>query len=155
MAVQPEREPSRGHLPPQKARCAAILRRRYQPRNKAAPPASPDELIRPRALLQAWTGRTTRRKSTHKERLFGSSHLGLSHKKNTYSAAGARKRRSFSLYVRFVPGSRHSTAYSITSSAVASSPGGTVKPSAFAVLRLITVSNFVGACTGRSAGFCP
>jgi hypothetical protein len=27
------------------------------------------------------------------------------------------------------------------------------KPSAFAVLRLITNSNLVGACTGRSAGF--
>src|SRR5262249_27892608 len=81
MAVQPERQPSRGHLRPQKTRCAAILRLRYQRRNKAAPPASPDELTRPRALLRAWTGRTTRRKSTHKERLFGSSHLGLSHKK--------------------------------------------------------------------------
>jgi hypothetical protein len=45
--------------------------------------------------------------------------------------------------------------YSITSSAAISKPGGTVKPSAFAVLRLTTVSNFVGVCTGRSAGFAP
>jgi len=45
--------------------------------------------------------------------------------------------------------------YSITSSARASSVGGTVRPSAFAVLRLMTISNFVGACTGRSAGFSP
>ena len=29
------------------------------------------------------------------------------------------------------------------------------RPSAFAVLRLITNSYFVGACTGRSAGFSP
>jgi hypothetical protein len=45
--------------------------------------------------------------------------------------------------------------YSMTSSAAISKPGGTVKPSAFAVLRLTTVSNFVGVCTGRSAGFAP
>ena len=30
-----------------------------------------------------------------------------------------------------------------------------VRPSAFAVLRLITSSYLVGACTGRSAGFSP
>src|SRR5262249_47100420 len=45
--------------------------------------------------------------------------------------------------------------HSITSSARASSVGGTSRPSAFAVLRLITNSCFVGACTGRSAGFSP
>jgi hypothetical protein len=45
--------------------------------------------------------------------------------------------------------------YSITSSARASSEGGTVRPSALAVLRLITSSNLVGACTGRAAGFSP
>ena len=38
---------------------------------------------------------------------------------------------------------------------VASSDGGTVRPSALAVLRLITSSYLVGACTGRSAGFSP
>ena len=45
--------------------------------------------------------------------------------------------------------------YSITSSARASSDGGTSRPSALAVLRLITSSYLVGACTGRSAGFSP
>src|SRR5262249_31870354 len=45
--------------------------------------------------------------------------------------------------------------YSITSSARASSVDGTSRPSAFAVLRLITNSYLVGACTGRSAGFSP
>ena len=45
--------------------------------------------------------------------------------------------------------------HSITSSARASSVGGTSRPSALAVLRLITSSYFVGACTGRSAGFSP
>ena len=45
--------------------------------------------------------------------------------------------------------------YSITSSARASNIGGTVMPSALAVLRLITSSYFVACCTGRSAGFSP
>jgi hypothetical protein len=45
--------------------------------------------------------------------------------------------------------------HSITSSARASSIGGTSRPSALAVLRLITSSYLVGACTGRSAGFSP
>src|SRR5262249_15936591 len=45
--------------------------------------------------------------------------------------------------------------HSITSSARASTLAGTSRPSAFAVLRLITVSYLVGACTGRSAGFSP
>src|SRR5262245_59685432 len=46
-------------------------------------------------------------------------------------------------------------AHSITSSARASSVGGTSRPSAFAVLRLITNSNLVGCWTGRSPGFSP
>src|SRR5262249_21255096 len=45
--------------------------------------------------------------------------------------------------------------HSITSSARASRLSGTVRPSALAVLRLITSSYLVGACTGRSAGFSP
>jgi len=48
-----------------------------------------------------------------------------------------------------------SLGYSITSSAMARSVGGTVRPKVLAVLRLITNSNLVGACTGRSAGFSP
>src|SRR5262249_52661314 len=43
----------------------------------------------------------------------------------------------------------------ITSSARASTAGGMVRPRAFAVLRLITSSNFVGCSTGRSAGLAP
>src|SRR6187401_3278966 len=46
-------------------------------------------------------------------------------------------------------------AYSITSSAIASSPGGKLRPNALAVLRLITSSNLVGCMTGRSEGFSP
>src|SRR5262245_45842838 len=43
--------------------------------------------------------------------------------------------------------------HSITSSARASSIGGTSRPSAFAVLRLITSSILVGRSIGRSCGF--
>jgi hypothetical protein len=60
--------------------------------------------------------------------------------------------------VRFVPKAdkvRRSKDHSITSSARTSSDDGTVRPSAFAVLRLRIVSYLVGACTGRLAGFSP
>src|SRR5262245_41129632 len=45
--------------------------------------------------------------------------------------------------------------HSITSSARASSDGGIVRPSALAVIRLMTRSNFVGCSTGRLAGIAP
>src|SRR5262245_51864362 len=45
--------------------------------------------------------------------------------------------------------------HSITSSASASSRSGTFRPSALAVLRLMTSSNFVSCMTGRSTGFSP
>src|SRR5262249_44467249 len=45
--------------------------------------------------------------------------------------------------------------HSISSSARGSSVGGISRPSALAVLRLMTSSYLVGACTGRSAGFSP
>src|SRR5262245_16852550 len=45
--------------------------------------------------------------------------------------------------------------HSITSLARASSVGGTVRPSAVAAFALMTNSNFVGCCTGRSAGLAP
>jgi hypothetical protein len=45
--------------------------------------------------------------------------------------------------------------HSITSSAVASSAAGTVRPSNFAALRLRTNSNLVGCSTGSSAGAAP
>src|SRR6516165_11624223 len=45
--------------------------------------------------------------------------------------------------------------HSITSSASARRVGGTVRPSVLAVLRLMTNSYFVGACTGKSPGFSP
>jgi hypothetical protein len=45
--------------------------------------------------------------------------------------------------------------YSITSSARVSRIGGTLMPSALAVLRLIARSYLVGIWTGRAAGFSP
>src|SRR5262249_45157427 len=45
--------------------------------------------------------------------------------------------------------------HSITSSARASSVGGTSSPSAVAVVRLMMRSNLVGCSTGISAGFAP
>jgi hypothetical protein len=45
--------------------------------------------------------------------------------------------------------------YSITSSARSRIPVGIVTPSAFAALRLTTVSNAIACCTGRSAGLSP
>src|SRR6516164_5981315 len=45
--------------------------------------------------------------------------------------------------------------HSITTSAPARSDGGTVSPSALAVIRLMLNSNLVDCTTGRSAGFAP
>ena len=45
--------------------------------------------------------------------------------------------------------------HSITRSARSNSDGGIVRPSALAVLRLMTSSNFVVCSTGRSPGFAP
>src|SRR5262245_42334347 len=53
------------------------------------------------------------------------------------------------------PEERPPVHYSITWSARWSSAGGIVRPSAFAVLRLMTSSNVAGSWTGRSAGLAP
>ena len=61
--------------------------------------------------------------------------------------------------VRFAPTADSCSAakciYSITSSAAARSVGEKVRPSALAVFALITSSNLVDCCTGKSAGFAP
>jgi hypothetical protein len=51
--------------------------------------------------------------------------------------------------------SQQSRPYSMIWLARASSVGGASRLSALAVLRLITSSYLVGACTGKSAGFSP
>ena len=76
---------------------------------------------------------------------------------------------AFNSNVRFTPNSGHSGrqsacplcatsghwCYSITSSARESNCGGTDRPSAFAVFRLMTSSIFVGRSMGRSPGLAP
>src|SRR5262245_45217628 len=53
-------------------------------------------------------------------------------------------------------GDEHAPVYHwMISSARPSTDGGIVRPSALAVLRLITSSYFVGCSTGRSAGLAP
>src|SRR5262249_43489893 len=54
-----------------------------------------------------------------------------------------------------MPQGGHPPHHSITSSARCCKNKGTSSPSAFAVLRLMTSSNFVGCSTGRSAGLAP
>src|SRR5262249_26569917 len=78
--------------------------------------------------------------------------------------------RSRSLRLRWDNGGRHvrprgrraaeqrdelAPLHSITSSAVASSFSGTVRPRLVAVFRLMANSNLTGASTGRSAGLAP
>ena len=45
--------------------------------------------------------------------------------------------------------------YSTTSSAIETSAGGIASPSVWAAVRLMTNSNLLACCTGRSAGFAP
>jgi hypothetical protein len=58
-------------------------------------------------------------------------------------------------FASLIRATRDTIAHSITSSAAACRVSGTVRPSALAVLRLMTSSNFVGCRTGRSAGLTP
>src|SRR5262249_40370900 len=52
-------------------------------------------------------------------------------------------------------GDERAAPHSMTSSARASSVGGTSRPSALAVLRLMASSNLVGCITGKSPGLAP
>ena len=61
----------------------------------------------------------------------------------------------FSTFATISAKSRQASVHSITSSARASSVGGTLRPSALAVFMLITSSNLDGRSTGRSAGLVP
>jgi len=64
--------------------------------------------------------------------------------------------RSSETPLRAITGLMHrskNARYSITSSARASSVGGTVSPSALAVLKLMISSTFTACWTGRSAGW--
>src|SRR5215813_8974591 len=72
-----------------------------------------------------------------------SDRLAAFHRKRPRSCRGANQRDELA------------SLHSITSSARASTVGGTSRPSALAVFVLRTVSYFTGVCTGRSAGFSP
>src|SRR6516165_4562833 len=70
-------------------------------------------------------------------------------------ARGERPRRGCAAEKRDELAPVHPCDHSITSSALACSISGTVRPSALAVLRLMNSSNFVDCTTGRSAGLVP
>jgi len=74
-------------------------------------------------------------------------------------SAGSIRRHKTKLTSAFfrmsAKGQKWTLLYSITSSALSNSERGMVRPSALAVLRLMTNSNFVGCSTGRSAGLAP
>jgi len=82
-------------------------------------------------------------------RMFTMSQLHLNEQTSTETT-----RRSHRCRLRTHAPQQHAC-YSITSSARASTVGGSSKPIAFAVLRLMTSSYLFGACTGSSAGFSP
>src|SRR5437763_2004511 len=56
---------------------------------------------------------------------------------------------------RLTRSSHSADRYSMISSAIEDRPGGTLRPNAFAVFRLITNSNLVDWTAGRSAGLAP
>jgi hypothetical protein len=70
-------------------------------------------------------------------------------------AQGPNRRTHSVAFLRPGRGSASLLPHWISSSAMANSVSGTVRPSALAVLRLMTNSNLVGRATGRSAGFSP
>jgi hypothetical protein len=65
------------------------------------------------------------------------------------------RHRSAHFDVRSAPEAEIGGAYSISSSASDINDAGIVSPSAFAVVRLMMNSNFVGCSTGISPGFVP
>ena len=79
-------------------------------------------------------------------------HVRFTPKANMRQGAMPSEHQAVRLRCPLSANSRHRGGYSITSSAATSRPDGTVRPRALAVLRLTAVSNFVGACTGKSAG---
>ena len=107
--------------------------------------------IGPAQLLPAPAGTPRRGPEIRIVRGCGQEHADAPHALALLRARGERprSRRAAEQRDEFAP------LHSITSSARASSVGGTSRPSALAVLRLITSSYLVGACTGRSAGFSP
>jgi hypothetical protein len=93
------------------------------------------------------------RACTHKSRLFGNRWLNVRFTPNKRTSADATGMSAKCHEATYAV--QQIAAYSITSSAMASSPGGKLRPNALAVLRLIASSNLVGCSIGRSVGLAP
>ncbi len=100
-----------------------------------------------RNCMSFHTGWVIRAGSTHSRRVRHVRFRSESDRRRSKCDPSLRAKRRHSHCSRFP--------YSITSSASASIVGGISRPSAFAVLRLMTRSNLVGCSTGRSAGLAP
>ena len=124
-------------------------------RKPAAPaktkPATGSAMLLPRPAQRAALGATGRRQTNgcawNAVSAFANCGRAVAHVRGSYVPIAAVSRCS-----RMRVEGRH---YSITSSARASSFAGISRPSALAVVRLMTRSNLVGCSTGRSAGFSP
>src|SRR5262245_65141226 len=126
------------------ATCTRTAVDRYRPDDLACAPGE-----QTRTLKIEHAARRERHDDAHRPR-----RIGL----RPSDARYGRQRGSGGQMQEFAEGKFHlnlplASHHSITSSARATSVGGISRPSAFAVLRLMTSSYFVGACTGRSAGF--
>ena len=112
----------------------AAMLRNYRAVPGSSPPAPQDKASSRRKLASRQRGQ-----------LSGQPMSALGHKRTFRSA----------IVMSALCQKRTSANHSMILSARASSDGGTVRPSALAVLRLITSSYVVGAWTGISAGFSP
>src|SRR3954469_13585509 len=81
--------------------------------------------------------------------------LFVASKLSTGQGSAGNNLRSTALGLPHRPEAAIRLSHSITSSARVSIDCGTVRPSALAVLRLMTSSNFDACWTGRSAGLAP
>src|SRR5262249_51512522 len=134
-------------------RCAQSLPKRFHPGEYRRRVGRPQQADRGHATLLSAGGKRPRRSGGADER----DDVPAVHPVHSRASGnpGTTVRSSGSPLSRGRADFRIAPHHSITSSAATSRPGGTVSPSAFAVLRLSTVSYLVGACTGRSAGFAP
>src|SRR5437763_4547250 len=109
------------------------------------------EDVRGRPLFAVQTSERTYLVALHGGGHLGSARSAWPHHGKACPARDERPRGRRAAKQRDELASRHS----ITSSARCCRNQGTSRPSALAVLRLITSSNFVGCSTGISAGFPP
>src|SRR5262249_3335856 len=142
------------HLMPKRAQLASPVmgrRTRFQPDHTARNAAEERQhLAAPQPLAQ--NRRTLRINAVNLKNMLGyvqSDCRNLAHGWLPFLVIRHRHQIGTSM-----PQGGHPPHHSITS-ARASSVGGIVRPSALAVLRLITSANLLGCMTGKSAGFSP